>query len=116
MMEEYIENPEKLSELRLDQEAKERKVLDIEEPEREYMPYGCHAGYQEYTISWDGRLCLVLCLAPVIQNLLKKVLSRHGKDSTLLYQNQYCRSSAGNAVYSSFAVSALPADIVKREM
>ena len=56
MMEEYIENPEKLSELRLDQEAKERKVLDIEEPEREYMPYGCHAGYQEYTISWDGRL------------------------------------------------------------
>lgn len=56
MMEDYIQNPEKLTELRLDQEKSEQKKKESEKQIQKNMPYGCHAGYQDYTITWDGRL------------------------------------------------------------
>lgn len=51
MIEEYENNPKHLTEIRIDrekEEQKDEKIIDT--------PYGCMAGWQEYTVSWDGRL------------------------------------------------------------
>ena len=56
MVDEYVQNPEKRTELRLNQEAHEPKEPAPQEAVMDHMPYGCHAGYQEYTITWDGRM------------------------------------------------------------
>lgn len=67
MTEEYAEDREKLTELRADQEERLRKEAKAqrngkkgENSEKSSPepcgPFGCGAGYREYTISWDGRL------------------------------------------------------------
>ena len=56
MVDAYVQNPEKLTTLRLNRKTQESKGCSTQERNAEDMPYGCHAGYQEYTITWDGRM------------------------------------------------------------
>ena len=60
MAEEHMKNPEKLTQLRLDEERIEKdKKKDRRQQDSITMDdtlYGCYAGLQEYTITWDGRM------------------------------------------------------------
>lgn len=54
MMEEHLQNPEKITEIRLDLEKKNREERVPQEEMKGI--YGCNAGWNEYTITWDGRM------------------------------------------------------------
>ena len=56
LMDEYLKTPDKLTELRLDQEKRKLKQQHQQDKRKKFSSYQCNAGYQEYTISWDGRL------------------------------------------------------------
>lgn len=60
MAEEYVRDPEKLTELRQVAERKRDENRNQGEQssttEKTKLFYGCHAGVQEYTVTWDGRL------------------------------------------------------------
>ena len=56
MAEDYLENHENCTEFKLD-ENKTKRTSDLsEECKKSNGIYGCDAGWQEYTITWNGRM------------------------------------------------------------
>lgn len=55
MAEECIENPEKMNEIRMDLEKNKQGEKQPVQSELQGI-YGCGAGLEEYTITWDGRM------------------------------------------------------------